>query len=226
MKHRLHKRILAAALALALSAGMAPCAFAEDYSLESYSDLNRNAWYVQGVRYCLEKGLMVGYGNVVKLFEPEEAMTRAQLVTILWRMEGEPVIGLTMQYTDVPEGIWYEEAARWALSADVMGGTTLLTFAPDTEITREQLAAILWRYAQYLNGGFLPVVSDASYWDFKDSGKVSDYAAEAMEWAYGLGIITGQRDESGADVLVPWGKSSRAVTATILMRFCLDMGIA
>ena len=221
----MQKIIFSLLLALVLSAGLAPCALAEDYSLASYSDINRNAWYVPGIRYCLERGLMTGSGSFIKLFDPEASMTRAQLATILWRMEGAPVLGLSMHYTDVPEGIWYEEAARWALSADIMGGTTATTFAPDTPVTREQLAAILWRYAQHLNDGYVPTISDASYWDFRDSGKVSDYAAEAMEWAYALGIITGQRDESGADVLVPWGFSSRASVATILMRFCLDMGL-
>ncbi|MBQ9648227.1 MAG: S-layer homology domain-containing protein [Oscillospiraceae bacterium] len=225
MKHCRCKRIMALLLALMLSAGMAPCAFAEDYSLESYSDVKRNAWYVPGVRYCLEHGLMTGYGSYIKLFAPDSPVTRAQVATILWRLEGAPVTGLSMHYTDVPEGVWYEDAARWALSADMMGGTAATTFSPDDPITREQLAAILWRYAQYLNGGYMPVVSDASYWNFRDSDKVSDYAAEAMEWAYALGIITGQRDQTGEDLLVPWGTSSRAVTATILMRFCLDMGI-
>lgn len=224
MRKTPQKRIIALLLALVLSAGAAPCALAAE-SLESYADLDRSAWYAPGIRYCLKHDLMNGYGQRIKLFGPDAAMTRAQFATILWRMDGEPKAGLAMQYTDVPEGIWYEEAARWALASDVMGGYTVLTFAPDDSITREQIAAILWRYAKYRAGGELPTVTDPSYEQYGDRNEVSDYAAEAMEWACALGIVAGMQDKRGDVWLMPWGKSSRAVVATMLMRFCIDFGV-
>ena len=223
MKRTLPKRITALLLALVLGAGMVPCAFAAE-SLESYADLDRNAWYAPGIRYCLQHGLMNGYGQRIKLFGPDTPMTRAQFVTILWRMEGEPRVGLTMQYADVPEDIWYAEAARWAMAADVMGGYTVLTFAPDDPVKREQIAAILWRYAQYRNGS-VPLLTDPEYGQYGDRNEVSDYAAEAMEWACALGIIAGMQDKRGDVWLMPWGNSSRAVVATMLMRFCIDFGV-
>ncbi len=217
------RRILSALLALALCVCAAPAALAAP-SLESFADLNPNSWYAPGVRYCLKKGLMNGYGERVKNFGPNEPMTRAQLVTILWRMEGEPVTGLTMQYTDVPDGKWYAEAVRWAMAAEVMSGYTVLTFAPNDPVTREQFAAILWRYARY-RGAIAAPGANAGLETYADSGDVSDYAAEAMQWACAMGIISGQRGKDGALRLLPQGESNRAVAATILMRFCLDMGV-
>lgn len=217
------KRIGALALALVLCAGVLPHARAAD-TLESFADLDGNAWYAPGVRFCLKNGLMNGYGNRIRVFEPNKPMTRAQLVTILWRMAGEPKTGLAMQYNDVPEGIWYAEAARWALAENVMSGYTAITFAPEDPVTREQIAVILWRYAQHVNGA-LPKVTDESYALYGDRKEVSAYAAEAMEWACAMGIITGYKDKRGQMWLMPWGNSSRAVVATMLMRFCMDFGI-
>lgn len=223
MKNRAVKRMAALLLALVLCAGAAPHARAAG-SLESYADLDRNAWYAPGIRFCLKNGLMNGYGNRIRIFEPNKPMTRAQFVTILWRIAGEPRAGLEMQYNDIPEGQWYTEAARWALAEDVMSGYTAATFAPEDPITREQIAVLLWRFAQWLNGP-IPAVADASYADYGDRGEVSAYAREAMEWACALGIITGYRDDRGEVWLMPWGNSSRAVVATMLMRFCLDLGL-
>ncbi len=217
------RRILSALLALALCAAAAPAALAAP-SLESFADLNPNAWYAPYVRYCLRNGLMSGYGGREKSFGPNEPMTRAQLVTILWRMEGEPVTGLVMQYTDVPETKWCAEAVRWAMAAEIMSGYTVLTFAPDDPVTREQFAAILWRYAQH-RGALAAPPAGAGYEMYADHADVSGYAEDAMRWACAMGIFSGQRGKDGALRLLPQGESSRAVAATILMRFCLDMGI-
>jgi len=215
-------RIRAALLALALCVQLVPCARAADV-LAEYSDLDKNAWYAPGVRYCLERGLMTGYGSRVRYFSPWQQFTRAQLATILWRMEGEPKIGLTMQYTDVPEDMWYTEAVRWIVGVEVMSGYTVLSFGPEDPITREQFAAILWRYAKYRDGD-IQTPDSAAYDSYGDRGAVSDYAEDAMRWACALGIITGQKDRFGNVWLIPQGNCSRAVAATILMRFCLDMG--
>ncbi len=221
---RVNKRICAALLAAALLLGAAaPSAAAAD-ALEEYSDLDPAAWYAQGIRYCLERGLMNGYGKHVKIFSADRPITRAQLVTILWRMEGEPQLGLSMQYTDVPEHRWYTEAVRWATAADIMGGYDYLTFAPDEAVTREQLAAILWRYGRYCGGDYSGYAG-ASYSIYADSAEVSPYAEEAMLWACEMGIISGEKKKDGSVRLSPKELSSRAATATILMRFCLDFGI-
>ena len=223
MKNRVGKRIGALLLTFALCVSAAPCARAAE-SLESFADLDRNAWYAPGVRFCLKKGLMNGYGNRIRVFEPDKPMTRAQLVTILWRIAGEPKAGLAMQYNDVPEGQWYTEAVRWALAEDVMSGYTAATFAPEDPVTREQIAVLLWRYTKKLNGS-VPKLTDADYEKYGDRDEVSAYAREAMEWACTLGIVTGYRDKRGEVWLMPWGNSSRAVVATMLMRFCLDLGL-
>ena len=223
MKNPLGKRIGTLLLALALCVGAAPRARAAD-TLESFVDLDRRAWYAPGVRFCLKNELMTGDGKLVRIFDPDEPMTRAQLVTILWRMAGEPKTGLTMQYGDVPEGQFYTEAVRWALAEGLMGGYTAVTFAPDDPITREQIAVLFWNYARWVNGS-VPKVTDERCESYGDCGEVSPYARDAMEWACALGVITGYRDWRGEFWLMPWGNSSRAVVATMLMRFCLDLGI-
>lgn len=222
MKKRVAKRIGALLLVLALCVSAAPRAYAAD-SLESFVDLDRRAWYAMGVRFCLKKELMTGYGKLIRIFDPDKPMTRAQLVTILWRMAGEPKTGLAMQYSDVPEGQWYTDAVRWALAEGVMSGYTIVTFAPDDSVTREETAVLLWNYAKRLNGS-VPKVTDAGYENFGDRDEVSADAREAMEWACALGIITGYRNRYGV-WLRPQGDSSRAAVATMLMRFCLDLGI-
>ena len=223
MKNCAVKRIAALLLTLALCVSAAPHARAAE-SLESFADLDRTAWYAPGIRFCLKNDLMNGYGNRIRIFEPNRPVTRAQFVTILWRMAGEPKIGLSMHYDDVPEGQWYTEAVRWALAEDVMNGYTALNFAPDDPMTREQIAVLFWNYAKWANGS-VPKLTDESYVSYGDRDEVSAYAREAMEWACALGIVTGYRDSRGEVWLMPWGNSSRAVVATMLMRFCLDLGI-
>ena len=223
MKNHVEKRMAALLLALALCVSAAPRARAAE-SLESYADLDGSAWYAPGVRFCLKNGLMSGYGTRIRLFEPDSPVTRAQFVTILWRMAGEPKTGLAMHYNDVPEGQWYTEAVRWAFAEDLMGGYTTVTFAPEDPITREQTAVFLWGYAKWVNGTVpKPVDMGAGY--YGDRGEVSDHAREAVDWACALGIIAGYRDSRGGVWIRPSGNSSRAVVATMLMRFCLDLGL-
>ena len=222
MKNRVVKRIGTLLLALALCVSAVPRARAAE-SLESFADLDRNEWYAPGVRFCLKNGLMTGYGSRVRVFEPDKPMTRAQFVTILWRMAGEPKTGLAMQYNDVPEGQWYTDAVRWALAEGLMGGYSAVTFAPDDPVTRQETTMLLWGFAKWLNGS-VPKLTDASYESYSDRDEVSAYAQEAMEWACALGIVIGYRDRHGVR-LKPWDSSSRAVVATMLMRFCLDLGI-
>ena len=223
MKHALHKRMTVLALTLLFCVGAMPRALAAE-RIGDFRDLSPGAWYAQGVRYCVKNELMSGYGNVNHLFNPDGLMNRAELVTILWRMEGAPITGLAMHYDDVSEDEWYADAVRWAMIEGVMVGNTPMTFSPERVVTREQLALALWRYAEYRNG-FAAEIDDPEYETYRDHDRVSEEAEKAMRWANAMGIITGTKDSDGSYVLTPWAQVSRAAAATILMRFCLDMGI-
>ncbi|MBO4914085.1 MAG: S-layer homology domain-containing protein, partial [Oscillospiraceae bacterium] len=173
------KKLISALLALIMCLScVCGSALAAD-RLEDYLDLDPDMWYAQGVRYCLEHGLMQGYGNRMRYFEPDKPMTRAQLVTTLWRMSGEPVTGLSMQYRDVPDDKWYTEAVRWALAEDVMTGVSATLFAPDDVLTREQLVVSLWSYAKYING-FVPELPGRELEKYRDSGDINESSLPAM----------------------------------------------
>jgi len=220
MARRIEAALLTLLLCLAIAAEPARAVFLP----EDYLDIDPDAWYAPGVCYCMEHDLMQGYGKNQRYFEPDREMTRAQLAVTLWRMSNEPVVGLALQCRDVPDGCWYANAVRWVLAEGLMVGRSATVFAPDEPIRREELAFALWGYARYLNG-FVPELDRRSFEQYRDYDKVSEYASEAMCWASCLGLINGVKDTDGTEVLVPWATASRAVTATILMRFCLDMAI-
>ena len=218
------KRQSACILLLLFLLGAAlPKASAMD-SYAGYADLKRGAWYEQGVRFCIKRGLMCGSRNYGMHFYPDDPVTRSQLAAILWRLDGQPVIGLVTQFQDVPEGAWYEDAVRWALAEDIMGGETPAEFSPEMPITRERLVQALRQYAFHRNGS-APILEDAEYETYSDYDKTSADCDEAMRWAFGLGLIQGVRTKAGVGYLTPWAISTRAGTATILMRFCLDFGV-
>lgn len=220
----MRRRLCAVLLALALCVSALPGHARAEEALEDFTDLDRTAWYAQGVRFCLKNGLMGGYGYRTRVFYPNGPITRAQFVTILWRMAGEPKAGLAMQYLDVPDDAWYAEAARWALAENIMGGYNAAVFAPDDPVTREQVALLLWRFTGYCNGE-VPSLTDPEYECYGDRDEVSGDAAEAMQWACALGIVAGYLDRYGNLWLMPWANISRAAVATVLMRYCLDMGM-
>ena len=171
-----------------------------------FADVTEGAWYYDAVSYVCANGLMDGVS--ASEFAPEANMTRAMLVTILWRLEGEPVVNYLMPFADVDGGAWYAEAVRWAASEGIVEGVSASEFAPDAEITREQLAAILWRYA----GEPATAANLAAY---TDAESVSEWATDAMLWATQNGIITG----TTAATLAPQGAATRAQCAAMLMRF-------
>ncbi len=170
-----------------------------------FADADPTAWYHDGVHYCLENSLMSGFGNGA--FGPGQPITRAQLVQILHNREGRPPVNYLMQFKDVPGGVWYTEAVRWAASQGVVNGYNRYKFGPDDNITREQLAVMLWRYAGS------PGATDNLH--FRDAEKISGYALEALRWAVGQDIMQGKGD----GILDPKGTATRAEAAAMLMRF-------
>lgn len=170
-------------------------------------------WAYEGIKYCYDNGLMNGMTPTT--FGPELTTTRAMVVTVLYRMNSEPVGGLTNPFKDVEFEDWYGPAIVWAAARGIVNGVTKDTFDPNGNITREQLAAILYRYAEAYD-----YVTDIKYLlnDFKDKDSVSPYAVEPMKWTYAMDLITGMQE--GKDYyLKPQNNATRAQIATILMRF-------
>ncbi|WP_454941830.1 S-layer homology domain-containing protein, partial [Evtepia sp.] len=158
-----------------------------------------------------DNGLMDGVGD--GQFAPNATTTRAQLVTILYRLAGEPAVSGDAAFTDVADGLWYTGAVAWAAQKGIVNGISETQFAPAGDLTREQLATILYRYAQ--DQGY-DVSASADLSGFPDAGDIQSYATQALSWAVAEGLLQGFEDES----LQPGGTATRAQIATILMRFC------
>ena len=174
-----------------------------------FTDVKESDWFYQAVRFAVESGMMNGTGG--SSFQPGINLSRSMIATILWRLEGSPD-GNPTRFTDVPNGQWYTEAVNWAAANDLVNGYGNSTFGPEDDITREQMAAILYRYAQF-KGYDCTVQGDLSR--FADGGQTSDWARDAVVWAVDKGLLTGK----GGGLLDPKGTATRAEVATILMRF-------
>ena len=181
-----------------------------DGNATPFADVSDSAWYAEAVQYVYESGMM--NGTSATLFTPDAATNRAMLVTILYRLEGEPA-AQGSGFADVAAGSYYADAVAWAAENGIVNGVSETSFAPDDSITREQLAAILYRYASYKD---YDVTASGSLSAYTDAAQVSGYAAAAMQWANGEGLITGVTGTA----LDPQGSATRAQVATILMRFC------
>lgn len=192
---------------------VANCPHDETCPMYGFTDLNLSAWYHDGIHYCLENGLMIGTGD--DIFSPDGTTTRAQIVTILWRLEGEPVVNYLLPFDDVASGEWYTEAVRWAASESIVGGYGGGLFGTNDAVTREQLAAILYRYAAY-KGYDVSIGEDTNILSYDDFADLSEYAIPAMRWACGAGIVNGTSEST----LTPQGEATRAQVAAMLMRFC------
>ena len=188
----------------------AECDGGESCPSGKFVDINAKAWYHLSVDYAVKNGLFGG--TSANTFEPETAMTRAMLVTVLWRYEGQPK-GYENTFTDVnaKSGNWYIDAVAWAASNGIVNGVGNNRFDPNGKITREQMAAILFRYAQK-KGINTDKRGDLSA--FPDGSKVESWAKEAMQWAVAEKIIGGSDGK-----LLPQGNATRAQVATILMRY-------
>ena len=178
-----------------------------------FTDVNTSAWYHEALDYVLVNGLMSGYGN--GLFGPEDNLSRAQLCQIVYNLEGQPAATSGSAFTDVADGAWYADAVTWAAENGIVGGYGGGLFGPEDNITREQLAAILYRYAQ-TKGYDVSVGEDTNILGYTDALKISEYAIPAMKWACGAGVIMGVTKSA----LLPQGSATRAQVATMLMRFC------
>lgn len=174
-----------------------------------FTDVSTSDWFYSDVMFVYENGLFSGTDS--RSFSPNASMTRAMLVTVLYRLEGEPVGTGSSSFSDVSSGSYYEKAVAWAAANGIVTGTGSTSFSPDAKVTREQLAAILYRYAQYKK---LDTDAGAKLDSFSDAGNVSGYASEALSWAVSEGLINGA---SGR--LMPKGDATRAQVAAILHRF-------
>ncbi len=176
----------------------------------TFSDVNTNDWYYDATAYVVEKGLMKGTSETS--FSPELTLTRAMLVTILYRNENSPSVNGSNVFEDVKTDMYYADAVKWAKDNKIVSGVSDKQFAPDLSITREQLVSILYRYAKYKNFDTTADISLVQYHDFKD---ISDYAVAPVQYAVGKGLIKG----NSATTINPHGNATRAETATILYRF-------
>ena len=184
---------------------------------EMFTDVS-HSWADDGIQYCVTHQLMSGIGN--DLFGPKLTTTRAQIVQILYNLEGEPKVSGTTPFTDLTND-WYQDAVLWAYQTGVVAGTSSTTFEPDLPVTREQIAVILMEYMTRvlkLERTWTP--ADLSI--FPDADSVSDWAKDAMADAVGLGLISGASN-GGQTLLEPQGSATREQVATILMEFCKNV---
>lgn len=176
-----------------------------------FGDVKSGDWFYNDVKYVYEKGMMAG--TAADVFAPNATTTRAMIVTILYRLEGSPAVTGTSSFVDVPAGQWYTDAVNWAAANQIVKGTSATTFAPNASITREQMAAILYRYAQYKG---YDVTKKADLSGYSDNGQVSAYAKDALAWANAAKLINGVTNTT----LAPQGNATRAQVSAILHRFC------
>ena len=176
----------------------------------NFTDVEENGWYHTGVDFMVRNGFMNGVAD--DAFAVDGNLTRAQLVTILYRIAGEPESTATNPFADVADGQWYTNAVIWAAENGIVKGVNTTTFAPNDQITREQIATILFRYAKAEK-------VEGKLAGFPDAEKVSDYAADAMAWAVEQGLINGISESDGKTYLAPQETATRAQIAVILMRY-------
>lgn len=208
------KKIMALFLSIVMVLGLLPASAFAANDTSAFSDVKTSAWYHEDVQYVSENGLMKGTGE--NLFSPDATTTRGMIVTILYRLEGEPSPTGACPFQDVASGKYYEKAITWAAENGIVSGFSADTFGPDQNITREQMAAILYRYATYKKYD-VSTAGDLS--KFPDADKVSSYAVDAMKWANAAGLINGSDDGK----LYPAGNATRAQVAAILTRFCKNI---
>ncbi|MBR4720251.1 MAG: S-layer homology domain-containing protein [Clostridia bacterium] len=181
---------------------------------DRFTDVNKNGWYSGAVQWAVDNGLMYGVSD--DEFAPDNSATRAMIVTMLWRFAGKPAATVASNFADVDDDAWYEDAVAWANSVGIVSGISETAFSPDTPVTREQLSAILYRYAQKAGKGFTGAW--AFPLNFKDAADVSEYAYEPLCWMTMNGIVSGMEDGT----LAPGANATRAQIATLFRRFAVN----
>ena len=207
------KRLLSLALALCLVCSLLP-GTALAAGENPFTDVSASHWAHDDITYVYENDLMNGTDG--SLFSPESTTTRAQVVTVLYRLAGQPAANWENPFWDVPASAWFHDAVTWAWENDITGGVSSTHFGAGNAVTREQLATFLYRYAQ--DQGY-DTSARADLSGYSDAGLVSSYATEALSWANATGLIIG----TTATTLSPKGSATRAQVATILSRFCQDV---
>ncbi|MDO5478965.1 MAG: S-layer homology domain-containing protein, partial [Clostridia bacterium] len=181
----------------------------KEFTDSTFKDVKKESWYYDSVKYCFENSLMEGTGDY---FEPDTPMTRAMLVTILFRLSGSDA-GKVNPFSDVDADSWYSDAVMWASENGIVKGITETKFAPDEKITREQAVTVIVRYLYYIKAD---VNEKADLSSYNDSENISPWAADAFSVAVKAGIVTGTSEET----LSPDLSTTRAEIATIVMRLC------
>lgn len=176
----------------------------------NFTDVSSSDWFFKGVEYVVDKGIMSGVSE--NQFDPSGKLTRAMLVQMLYNMESRPACDAENAFIDVPVGQWYTDAVIWANDAKIVSGMGEGLFAPNMEITREQMVAMLYNYAKYKG---YDVTASADLSTFADNASVSAWAQPAMQWAVAEGYISGMGDNQ----LAPQGTATRAEIASVIMRF-------
>ena len=184
--------------------------------LDKYNDLEKDAECKEEAEYVIKSGLMGGVSE--NMFAPDTTLTRAMIVTVLWRMEGCPVANYALSFEDVEKESWYTEAVRWAAATEIVNGYTEKQFAPSDLITREQLATIMWRYAKY-KGVDVSVGENTNILSYDDIFSVNEYAIPAFQWTCGSGIMSGSTETT----LAPGEYVSRIYFASVIYKYSLNV---
>lgn len=198
--------------ASAVTVGVSYAKADETPSKTTFNDVSANDWFASAVDYVTGKGMM--NGTAANTFSPKANTTRGMVVTVLYRLENQPSTSAA-SFTDVASGAYYANAVAWANANGIVSGYGSGKFGPNDKVTREQLAAILYRYAQYKKYD-VSVGEDTNILSYNDAQSISSYAIPAIQWACGAGVVTGK---SGSK-LDPKGNATRAEVAVMLMRFC------
>ena len=181
-----------------------------DCPSRAFSDLDTGKWYHRFVDYAIANGLLGGTGG--DTFSPEGTLTRAQVITVLWRLEGEPQAANAISFTDVSDGQWYTDVIRWAVREGIMGGYDDGSFGPNNPIKWQELAAILYRYAGYKG---YDVTAKGDPTSFTDPAKIGSWAYEAVQWACGAALL----ETEGCGMIDPAGNTKRCEFAAAITRF-------
>lgn len=190
---------------------------------ENYIDrVGDSNWAHAGIDYCVERGMMGSVSTGALVFSPKTSLTRAQIATVIWRLESSPEASAAAEFADLKPGAWYMPAVNWAVEVGLMNGTTETAFEPNLPVSREMLVTVMFRYCGMVLGVSTDARGDIS--GFPDVDRVHSYATDAMAWAVAEGIIGGVA-KNGGEYLDPRETATRAQTAVIFARFCQKYGV-